>query len=81
MGPFKKPRETNENSKDGSAVYSCLLKNEVLGYQYEDYKDVTPEKKLTTNRKLFHVSVFYVACRLGRKEEFFFNIIGLKVKN
>ncbi|OXA43894.1 fizzy-related protein homolog [Folsomia candida] len=53
LGPFKKPRESNENSKDGSAVYSCLLKNEVLGYQFEDYKDVT-EKKLTPNRKLFH---------------------------
>jgi hypothetical protein len=56
LGPsFKKPRETNENSKDGSAVYSCLLKNEVLGYQYEDYKDISSEKKLTPNRKLFHV--------------------------
>lgn len=42
-------------------MYSCLLKNEVLGYQFEDYKDVT-EKKLTPNRKLFHVSGENMIC-------------------
>jgi cell division cycle 20-like protein 1 (cofactor of APC complex) len=36
-------------------VYSSLLKNEVLGYQYEDNKEINPsEKKLSPNRKLFH---------------------------
>ncbi|ODM99931.1 Fizzy-related protein [Orchesella cincta] len=53
--PYKKARETSENNKDGSVVYSCLLKNEVLGYQYEDNKDISStEKKSNASRKLFH---------------------------
>lgn len=56
--PYKKARETSENSKDGSVVYSCLLKNEVLGYQFEDNKDITStEKKSSASRKLFHVRI------------------------
>lgn len=58
MQSFKKSRENNENSKDGSLVYSCLLKNEVLGYQYEDNKDIhSADRKLTPSRRLFHVSL------------------------
>lgn len=56
--PYKRSRDNTENNKDGSALYSCLLMNEVLGYQHEDNKDLGPggaPRKILPNRKLFHV--------------------------
>lgn len=52
----RKPAAKATKDNDRLGVYASLLKNEVLGYQIEDCKDVTPEKKLTPNRKLFNVS-------------------------
>lgn len=40
---------------DKDTAYSCLLKNEVLGYDY-DTADVLSSPKRRASRKLFHVS-------------------------
>ncbi len=55
MGSFNKPGSNDVEGNEKSNLYSSLLKNELLGYEIEDMKDVTPEKR-TPNRALFNVS-------------------------
>lgn len=51
----KKQRECGESARD-SLAYSCLLKNELLGTEIEDIKNVSDDKLgylSTSNRGLF----------------------------
>lgn len=57
LAPFNKPGRASSEAggSERTGLYASLLKNEVLGYQIEDCKDITPDKRVTPNRKLFNV--------------------------
>ncbi|CAG7817938.1 unnamed protein product [Allacma fusca] len=54
----RKSKEDSENRTDAYVAYSRLLKNEILGYDYENLKSPSPKRGCLTpangDRRLFH---------------------------